>query len=245
MTLQFDDDAARALEASYTTADVVAQRARLVELLDPQPDERVLDIGFGPGLLAVELAERAGSVHGIDPSEAMLELASGRPGGERVTWSIADALDLGVDDASFDAAVSTQVYEYVPDMPAALAEARRVLKPGGRLLIMDTDWDSIVWHSADPERMARVLGAWDAHLTHPHLPRHLPGLLRGAGFVLERAEVIPIITVGYDPDTYSGNLIGFVERFVGEDAAAWAAEQRGLDDDFFFSLNRYAFLARG
>ena len=74
----------------------------------------MLDIGFGPGArLAVELAERAGSVHGIDPSEAMLELASGRPGGERVTWSIADALDLGVEDASFDAAVSTQVYEYV------------------------------------------------------------------------------------------------------------------------------------
>jgi hypothetical protein len=110
---------------------------------------------------------------------------------------------------------------------------------------MDTDWDSIVWHSAEPERMARVLDAWDAHLTHPHLPRHLPGLLRGAGFVLERTEVIPLVTVGYDPDTYSGNLIGFVERFVGEDAAAWAAEQRGLDDDFFFSLNRYAFLARG
>ena len=65
--------------------------------------------------------------------------------------------DLPFPDGAFDAAVCTQVYEYVEDMPLALREAARVLRPGGRLVVLDTDWDSIVWRSSDDARMARVL----------------------------------------------------------------------------------------
>jgi SAM-dependent methyltransferase len=245
--LEFGEEEARAVERSYMTEDVVRQRERLVELLDPGSEDSVLDIGFGPGYLAVELAERTGAVHAVDPSEAMLAIAERRDGAERVTWSIGDALALGVEDASFDAAVSTQVYEYVPDMPAALAEARRALKPGGRLLIMDTDWDSLVWRTSDAERMAHTMRVWDEHLAHPDLPRQLPALLRAADLALEHCEVIPLLNVGYDPDTYSGGLIKFVERFVatrGLDAGDWAAELRDQGEDYFFSINRYAFIAR-
>ena len=63
-------------------------------------------------------------------------------------------------------------------------DSHRVLDFGGRLLLLDTDWDSIVWHSRAPQRMRRVLAAWDAHAADPHLPRTLPGLIRDAGFTL-------------------------------------------------------------
>jgi hypothetical protein len=56
-----------------------------------------------------------------------------------------------------------------------------VLRPGGRVLVLDTDWDSIVWRSSDEERMARVLAAWEQHLVDPHLPRTLRGSLERAG----------------------------------------------------------------
>ena len=63
--------------------------------------------------------------------------------------------------------VATQVYEYVEEIERALAEACRVLRPGERLAMLDTDWGSIVWHSPDPSGLDGVLAVWDEHLADP------------------------------------------------------------------------------
>ena len=59
--LTFDATAAKAVEAIYMTPDVVAQRARVIELLAPTPGERILDVGVGPGLLALDVARLGGA----------------------------------------------------------------------------------------------------------------------------------------------------------------------------------------
>src|SRR5207302_7345283 len=196
------------------------QRRAVLRALALRAGERVLDIGSGPGYLACEMAEAVGAggmVQGIDASSSMLMIARRRspgPGAAPVELAEGDATALPFPDASFDAAVSTQVYEYVADMPAALAEARRVLAPGGRLLVLDTDWDSIVWRSSDDALMARVLLAWDDHLVHRDLPRRLPSMLAGAGFRLERCAVVPLLNVGYERRTYSGGILELIASFV-------------------------------
>ena len=134
--LSFDEDGARRIQRTYSTADVVRQRAEVLALLAAQPGERVLDVGSGPGFLVASLADAVGAggaVHGVDPSAPMnalaRELLGTRP------WARIDdgnALELPYADGAFDAAVSTQVYEYVEDIPRALSELRRVLRPGGR-----------------------------------------------------------------------------------------------------------------
>ena len=103
-----------------------------------------------------------------------------------------------------------------------------MLAPGGRLLILDTDWDSIVWRSDDDERMARVLSAWDEHLAHRGLPRALPELLSEGGFRLERAVAVPLLNVGYDRDTYSAGMLDLVAAFVAGRRGVDAAQADGL-----------------
>lgn len=254
--LRFDDRASGRIEAQYATPDLVRQRSAVRVALDLKPGEDVLDIGSGPGLLACEMASVVGvggSVHGIDPSDSMLAIGRRREhaaGSAPVTLAAGDACALPFVGESFDAAAATQVYEYVADMPAALGEAHRVLRPGGRLLILDTDWDSIVWHSGDRERMQRVLTAWDEHLVDPYLPRRLNRLLEDAGFAVVKRMVHPLLNVGYDQNTFSAGLIDLITSFVtgrqgitDSDSAAWAGELVALGSDYFFSLNRYLFLA--
>ncbi|HYH33491.1 MAG TPA: methyltransferase domain-containing protein [Pseudonocardia sp.] len=254
--LQFDERAARHIQRVYSTPDVIQQRAEVLALLAARPGEQVLDVGSGPGFLVASLADAVGpggGVHGLDPSPAMNALArdltAGRP---EVRIDEGDALSLPYPEATFDVAVSTQVYEYVPDIPAALSELRRVLRPGGRVLVLDTDWDSVVWHTADRQRHRRVMAAWEEHLVHPHLPRTLPGQLRRAGFRVTHRSLIPLFNPVYDENTYSVLTMETIGRFVAgrqgltqADVDAWLADlrERGAEDDYLFSVNRYCFLA--
>ena len=131
--LQFDAEASRRVEATYTTPDVVEQRQAALGL---GPGERVIDIGTGPGLLAAEIAAAVGPdglVCGIDISDSMLVLARARttrPNSAPMEFRQAGADRLPYAQASFDVAVATQVLEHVKDVPGALAEITRVLRPG-------------------------------------------------------------------------------------------------------------------
>ena len=254
--LQFDEDAARHIQRVYSTPDVVQQRAEVLALLATQPDEHVLDVGSGPGFLVASLADAVGpggAVRGLDQSAPMnaaaRELIKDRP------WAgidDGDALNLPYPDAAFDAIVSTQVYEYVADISGALAELRRVLRTGGRAVVLDTDWDSVVWHVADRERHRRIMAAWEEHLVHAHLPAALPGALRRAGFRVAGRHLIPLFNPIYEQNTYSALTMETIARFVAgrqgvtdADVDAWLADlrERGAEDSYLFSINRYCFVA--
>jgi ubiquinone/menaquinone biosynthesis C-methylase UbiE len=254
--IDFDEDVSRRVEAVYTTPDVIEQRRVVRQELALRDGEQVLDIGVGPGFLAAEMAAEVGAsgrVCGIDPSGSMLAIARARtqePGSAPLEVQQGNANDVPFPDASFDAVVSTQVFEYVRDIPGALAEVRRVLRPGGRVLLLDTDWDTVVWHTTDRARMRRVLTAWEPHLADPYLPRTLYRSLERAGFDPATPRALPLLNVGYRPATYSAGVLEIIAGFVagrGEITAAeaqeWADELRSLGRDYFFSLNRYLFCA--
>ncbi len=204
-------------------------------------------------MLAAEIAAAAGPtgrVCGIDISDSMLALARARMPANQAPVELrhGEAVRIPYPDSGFDVAVSTQVLEYVGDIATALSEIHRVLRHGGRLLILDTDWDSIVWHSNDEQRMDRVLAIWEQHLADPHLPRTLRKGLKRAGLAPSEPRVIPLFNVGYEAATYSGGLIDIVADFVtGRDGLAaaevdaWREDLRSMGPNYFFSLNRYVF----
>ena len=170
-----------------------------------------------------------------------------------VEFHRADATQLPFPEQNFDAVISTQVLEYVRDVDLALAEFHRVLRTGGRTVIVDTDWDSIVWYSPNRDRMSRVLSAWEQHATDSYLPRTMCNKVRHAGFQVDATKIIPIFNTAYDTNTFSNQLIDSIVQFVSgrneltrDEAEVWAGEIRlaGKQGEYFFSLNRYLFLAK-
>jgi ubiquinone/menaquinone biosynthesis C-methylase UbiE len=251
--IMFDEKVAAQLDAFYRTRDVIRRRELALTALDVQPSDAVVDIGCGPGFYVAALAEQAASVTGIDPSAAMLAIAARKTEGHKnVTLLEGQAIALPLDDASLDRALSVQVFEYVADVPAALAEIHRVLRPGGRVVLWDIDWTTLSWHADDAERMARMTQAWDRHLVHPALPRTLAAALRAAGFADVNCDAHVFCTTAMDPESFGGNLPailgGYLRRLddVAEaEIAAWEAELRDLDarGAYYFALTQCCFSA--
>jgi ubiquinone/menaquinone biosynthesis C-methylase UbiE len=221
------------LQAVYTKRDILRRRALVHEALGAAPGERVLDAGCGPGFYAAETLERVGpggSVVGVDASGPMLALAAKRcEGHDNVSFHEGEVTALPVPDADFDRALSVQVLEYVADIPVALGELFRVLRPGGRVLIWDVDWATVSWHSEEPERMERFLRAWDEHLSDPSLPRTLSAGMRAAGFADIGMQGHAFVTNDVTEETYAGGLLPLMADYVGtEEALEWAREQGDL-----------------
>lgn len=253
--VKFDQKAVAHLEHAYSTADVVRQREAILDALALQKGESALDIGMGPGFLCREMAEKTGAsgrVEGIDNSTDMIEAARRKCEGlAHVQFQEGNAARLPFPNDTFDAATIIQVYEYVPEIEKALGELRRVLRPGGRAVIIDTDWSSVLWHSSDPERTRRIITAWQEHFVHPHLPSALPGLLQGAGLRLVRAGAVPIINTAFGPEMFSHSITRYIGKWtVGrnglakEDTLAWAEDLKKLDEKnaYYFNINRCLFL---
>jgi len=255
--IQFDAATARLLENAYRGRDVVKRRLATLEALAPEAGDIIVDVGSGPGYLTVELARavgETGEVIAVDPSADMRMAAASQCNGfanVRILDGTANELPLA--DASAAGAASLQVFEYLNDIPGALAEIRRVLRPGGRLVIGDMHWDSWIWHSTEPERMAKMMSAWDHHLADRGVPARLPHMMRQAGYQIETIRPLVLLDTVLRNDGVAMMLLNLMQAYVLQNdlvdeptARAWADEQRRLAADgcFFFSLVHFVLSGR-
>lgn len=158
-----------------------------------KPGFRVLDVGCGLGTITLGLARRVapGEVIGIDIEDSQFASAREQAGqqGLNITFQKASIYQLPFQDGSFDAVFSHDVLQYVSDPPAALAEMRRVLKPGGMIGIRAGDMGGTLIDS-ESEGPARGLASYLSIKKEDegdlYIGRKLPRLLRKAGFNVER-----------------------------------------------------------
>lgn len=249
----YDSKMAKQQERLAATKDMRQQRQVLLDALAPRAGESVLELGCGNGVLARDLSGLVGSsgmVVGVDNSEAIISLAEHLcPGAD---FRTADVMDLPFNDSVFDAVVAAQLLCFVPDVPRSLREARRVLKSSGRLVLLDTDWDSLVWNTREPELMRRVMEVYTSFYEDRHVPRTLSRRLGEAGFRIMNRFSFTVLNWSNDESGYAGQTAGFVipimeksDAFTQSDIERWSVDQDELvaGGEYLFSLNRYVFVA--
>ncbi len=159
-------------------------RARLREILAPVPGERVLEVGPGTGYYTLEMAQRlipGGTLDVVDIQQEMLDhttLRAGERGITNIVPTRGDATALPYPDGSFDAAYLTAVLGEIPDQEGALRELRRILRPGGRLVVGELFIDPHMVTFASLRRRAeeaglgfeRRLGGWLGYVARFRTP---------------------------------------------------------------------------
>ena len=149
--------------------------------------QRLLDVGCGLGEAALALAEDLGDdgeVVGVDVSAEMLRIARAKASAARcrVRFTVGDACALDEPDDCFDVVRSERTLQWLADPIAAVAEMARVVRPGGRISLIDTDWSTFAIDVGDDDLAERVRTTMRTERGRPsNIGRRLHDLIRTAG----------------------------------------------------------------
>ena len=158
-------------------------RARAVDLAQVGPGSRALDVATGTGDLAIELARRGADVVGADFADEMLAVARRKRGGEAIAWEHANALALPYPDDAFDAATVGFGARNFSDLDRGLAEMARVVRPGGRVVILEITTPTKpplstfygAWFDRVVPAIGRLTGEETAYSYLPNSVKRFPG----------------------------------------------------------------------
>jgi SAM-dependent methyltransferase len=168
--------------------------------------ERLLDVGYGLGEAALALADDlgdTGEIVGVDVSAEMLRVARANAGDARcrVRFSVGDACAIDEPSGSFDAVRSERTLQWIPEPRVAVGEMARVLRPGGRLSLIDTDWSTFAIDVGDSELASRVSEAMSVERNRPsNIGSRLPELVRTAGLTPLAETSQTHICTDWNPD---------------------------------------------
>ncbi|GAA0939996.1 methyltransferase domain-containing protein [Virgisporangium aurantiacum] len=220
------------LDIADALPGAAALRQRSYDLLALSAGSAVVDVGCGTGRAVAELAERGMRPVGVDVDEQIIDLARQRwPGTD---LRIGDAYHLPFPDASFTGYRADKVFHGLADPGRALAEAHRVLVPGGRIVLIGQDWDSFIIDADDIALTRTILHARADTIPSPWAGRRYRNLLRAAGF---QDATVEVQTAVFTDATMLTVLLGVARAAQGAGAITatqadgWIAEQTDRADN--------------
>lgn len=235
---------------------VRAYKQQTFDLLGLRAGARVLDVGCGTGDDARTLASLVmpgGCVVGVDASATMVEEARRRTKGTGlpVEFRQGDAHRLDFAESAFDTARADRVFQHLDDPKRALWELIRVTRPGGRIVLADTDWGTLAVDGPDPETTCRVLTAVASVIRHPWMGRQLLGYCRRAGLADVAVVAGTAVVTDYRQADKLFRLGAGVERaraseaITNEAAANWIRWQEEADTAGRFCCAVTGFIVSG
>ncbi len=224
--------------------------------------QRLLDVGCGLGEAALALADDLGDdgeVVGVDVSAEMLRVARSRADGARcrVRFTVGDACSLAEPDDSFDVVRSERTLQWLADPTTAVAEMARVVRRGGRVSLIDTDWSTFAIDVGDDDLAAMVRNAMRTERGRPsNIGRRLHDLVRAAGLVPVAAADATHTWTAWNPDETPApdgcfSMQSLADDLVAIDQLAPAERDRFVSkihqaarrDQFSMNLTMYAVVA--
>lgn len=252
--VDFNASKAQSADLAYQSPGIVNQRLKTLKAMAINAGDRVIDIGCGTGLSLREIAiavGQQGQAVGLDPSQNMLDIAADRCSDLSQTLVQLGSLDdYQQPSEKFDAASLVQVLRYIEDVPFALERTHSLLASGGRLAIIETDWNGTVLNSDYPDISRKILEAHDDDVPSANLPTKLTALLKSAGFSAIEIEAIPLLETNWSEGTFTysmflkfADIAANLGAITDDDSKMWLADLQEKNDngDYFFCVNRMLF----
>jgi SAM-dependent methyltransferase len=193
-----DDQSVAQMVALLDYQDALPSARRLhdwaIETAEIQPGDHVVDLGSGTGTMGLQLASlvapvvSAGQVIGIEPNPHLRAVAVSRAkaaGVSNVSFVEGFAGTLPFDDSTIDFVWCERVLQHLAEPQSAINDIARVLRPGGRAVLLDSDYGTRIVSDLDPDLAAALSRASLGPIANPYAARHIPAQIHAAGLDLE------------------------------------------------------------
>jgi SAM-dependent methyltransferase len=224
---------------------------RITSLLELAPGNRVLDVGCGPGIDTLAMSYRVcpgGQVVGIDYDAAMVDEARRRTrqaGTRSVRHDTADAAALPFPNHSFDACRCERVLQHALDAPAIMREIVRVTRPGGRVVVADTDWATLSIDAPDAAVERAFVRFIGDSLCNGYAGRQLWRLFNDQGLTGIGIEIWPIVWTSYSTFSVTSLSLPDLDRRAVQAGAVSALALARFRKSLVDADRRGAFFATG
>ncbi|MBX7145584.1 MAG: methyltransferase domain-containing protein [Oligoflexia bacterium] len=234
----------RVLDGQSALPDYQRYKKRSLELLNLRPGMRCIDIGCGLGAEVHTMAEMVapnGEAIGVDPSALFIGISEERkPKGNPARFLQADGSKLDFATASFEAARIDRVLQHTPQPSRFISEAHRMLKAGGRCVVVEPDWETFVINHPDRNNTRKIVNTWCDKYQNPWIGREISGLFKRAGFSDVLTEGVTLIYPTLEVFLRLFQFSDFARECLS-DAEDWLAKLEGVGraGEFFASVEMF------